>query len=109
MHFISLNQLDAAGNPVGAGFAAQVPSTEELVETEIRSALVNDCVSMLKPLSRAIITRLFGLETGVEMGIEAIGRELKLSHRGATEERDYALFQLQHLMANHPDSAYLGV
>ena len=100
MHLTSINNLDSPGHPLADRLPDSAPSVEEQALASVRAEVIAESIEKLKPRSRAVVAILFGLGREAS-GLEAVSRELGLSSRGAIAERDYALFQLEHLVKTH--------
>lgn len=100
MRTISLDQPDALGYPLSDRLVDLAPSVEEQAFAGVRETVITECVAQLRPRSREIITLLYALDRD-PLGIEAIARQLQMTRADAAEERDYAIFQLRHLVEGH--------
>ena len=100
MKTISLDQPDALGYPLSDRLMDLAPPVEEQAFAGVRETVITECVAQLRPRSREIITLLYALDRD-PLGIEAIARQLQMTRADAAEERDYALFQLRHLVDSH--------
>ena len=100
MRTISLDQPDAFGYPLSDRLVDTAPFVEERAFAGVRETVITECVAQLRPRSREIITLLYALDRD-PLGIEAIARQLGLSRADAAEERDFAIFQLRHMVDNH--------
>ena len=100
MRVTSINNLDAPGHPFANRLLDSAPSVEEQALATVRAEVIAESIAKLKPRSRAVVAILYGLGREAS-GLEAVSKELGLSSRGATAERDYALFQLEHLVKTH--------
>lgn len=106
MRTFSLDREDMAGRPFADRLVDTGPSVETQALAGIRDAVLAECISKLKPRSQAVIGILHGLgrERG---GLPTVAAELGTSYREAIEERDYAHYQLDHLVSLHRHGALL--
>ncbi|MET4703310.1 hypothetical protein [Frigoribacterium sp. UYMn621] len=100
MRVIPIHGLDSPGHPLANHLLDTAPSVEDQALAGIRAEVITESIAKLKPRSRAVVSILFGLGREAS-GLEAVSKELGLSSRAAIAERDYALYQLEHLVKTH--------
>jgi hypothetical protein len=106
MRTFSLDRCDVTGRTFADRLADTAPSVEAQALAGIRDVVLTECIAKLKPRSQAVIGILHGLgrERG---GLPTVAAELGTSYGEAIEERDYAHYQLDHLVKLHRRGALL--
>ncbi len=103
----SLDAPDIAGHAAGEYLADTRPSVEAQTYEKIRSEALTECIARLKPRSQVILKALHGLDRD-RQSLRTVAGCLGLTLRKATEERDYAVFQLRYQLKYHRHNALLA-